>query len=116
MNDIQSNIKKLNDDIVAAHNAHYNNSVNGLVNFDESPNGNIIYHLYSTGEISCQKGGKVYLQRGEFITHGKLLDYKKLGLIFPKQAADGSTYVILKEDECKKFRDQMCEIIKTNYM
>ena len=32
----------------------------------EDSNGNIIYHLYSDGEITYQKGGSVYLQRTEF--------------------------------------------------
>lgn len=32
----------------------------------ESPNGNIIYHLYNDGEITQQKGGYAYMARTEF--------------------------------------------------
>jgi hypothetical protein len=112
MDNVKTEFEKLNAEIIVAHNAHYNIFPNGLINIDESPNGNIVYHFYSTGEISQQKGGSAYLQRGEFITHGKLSNYKKLGLIFPNQAADGSTYVILTEEECKNFRYRMCEQLK----
>lgn len=103
---------QFNQDIIEAHNAHYVNSETGLVNPTESPNGNQIYHLYSTGEISFQKGGWAYMQRSEFMTHGTLPNYQKLALKFPKRAADGSTYVILTEEECKNFRVQMGELIK----
>ena len=33
---------------------------------NEAPNGNTIYHLYSDGQITYQKGGFAYLQRSEF--------------------------------------------------
>ena len=32
----------------------------------ESPNGNLIYHLYNDGEITQQKGGYAYKARSEF--------------------------------------------------
>lgn len=112
MSDINSEINQLNKDIIMAHNAHYLNSPSGLVNQNESPNGNQIYHLYSTGEISSQKGGWAYMRRSEFMTHGRFSYYKKLGFVFPNEAADGSTYVILTEEECKFFRFQMGELIK----
>lgn len=32
----------------------------------ESPNGNLIYHLYNDGEITQQKGGYAYKARTEF--------------------------------------------------
>lgn len=112
MCDIESEIKQLKAEIINAHDNHYTISPTGLVNPKESPNGNQIYHLYSTGEISFQKGGWVYMQRSEFMTHGTIPNYQKLALEFPKKAADGSTYVILTEDECKNFRIQMTELIK----
>ena len=37
-----------------------------LVDPTLSPNANIIYHLYSDGQITYQKGGEVYGQRSEF--------------------------------------------------
>jgi hypothetical protein len=112
MCDNNSLIEQLNTDIIAAHDKHYEVSPTGLVNPKESPNGNQIYHLYSTGEISFQKGGWAYMQRSEFMTHGTMSNYQKLALKFPKRAADGSTYVILSEEECKNFRVQMGELIK----
>jgi hypothetical protein len=38
-----------------------------LVKKDESPNENIIYHLYNDGNITSQKGGWAYGDRSEFI-------------------------------------------------
>lgn len=100
MSDNKSLIEQLNADIISAHDKHYEVSPTGLVNPKESPNGNQIYHLYSTGEISFQKGGWAYMQRSEFMTHSNMPNYQKLALKFPKRAADGSTYVILTEEEC----------------
>lgn len=104
----------LNESIIAAHNAHYIDSPTGLVNPNESPNGNQIYHLYSTGEISYQKGGWAYMRRSEFMTHGKLINYEKLNLQLPKTAADESTYAILTEEECINFRLKMIELLLKN--
>lgn len=112
MSDNKSLIEQLNADIIAAHDNHYTISPTGLVNPKESPNGNQIYHLYSTGEISFQKGGTAYMQRSEFMTHCNMPNYQKLALKFPKKAADGSTYVILTQEECNHFRVQMSELIK----
>lgn len=112
MTDYKCLIEQLNKDIIAAYDKHYTISPTGLINPKESPNGNQIYHLYSTGEISFQKGGWAYMQRSEFMTHGTIPNYQKLDLKLPKKAADGSTYVILTEDECKNFRIQMGELIK----
>ena len=112
MCDNKSEIEQLNADIIAAYDNHYTISPTGLINPKDSPNGNQIYHLYSTGEISFQKGGWAYMQRSEFMIHTTMPNYKKLALKFPKKAADESTYVILTEEECKNFRVQMDELIK----
>jgi hypothetical protein len=112
MSDIKSEIEQLNADIISAHNKHYDTSLTGLIDPNESPNGNLIYHLYSTGEISFQKGGCAYMQRSEFMTHSNVPNYQKLTLKFPKSTTDGSTYVILTEEECKNFRIRMGELIK----
>jgi hypothetical protein len=103
--------KQLNELINDAHNWHYISSPTGLINPNDSPNGNQIYHLYSTGEISFQKGGWAYLKRSECIADGKITNYQKLGLKLPKEAADGSTYAILTKEECIRFRGQMIELI-----
>lgn len=105
-------IELLNQLINDTHNWHYISSPNGLVNPKDSPNGNQIYHLYSTGEISFQKGGWAYLQRSECISDGKITNYQKLGLKLPKEAADGTTYAILTKEECTKFRIKMIELVK----
>ena len=76
-------LKELNELIIATHNWHYISSPTGLINPKDSPNGNQIYHLYSTGEISFQKGGWAYLQRGECFIEGKLSNYQKIGLSSP---------------------------------
>jgi len=103
--------KQLNELINHLHNWHYISSPNGLVNPKESPNGNQIYHLYSTGEISFQKGGWAYLQRSECFIDGKIFNYQTLELKLPKEAEDGSTYAILTREECKNMREQMIELI-----
>jgi len=105
-------LEQLNKLINNVHNWHYIPSPTGLVNPKDSPNSNQIYHLYSTGEISFQKGGWAYLQRSECISDGKISNYQKLGIKLPKEAADGSTYAILTKEECKKFRAQMIELTK----
>lgn len=112
MSDSNTDIKQLNTSIINAHNAHYAISSTGLVHPTKQPNENIVYHLYSTGEISFQKGGYAYMARSEFMTEGKLSNYQKLSLVFPNQAVDGTTYVILTKEECKNFRFQMIELIQ----
>ena len=52
---VLENIYKL---IIEYHNPN-------LVKPNESPNGNLITHIYSDGEITEQKGGFAYLQRSE---------------------------------------------------
>lgn len=104
--------KELNELIIDLHNWHYISSPTGLVKPNDSPNGNQIYHLYSTGEISFQKGGWAYLQRSECISDGKITNYQKIGLKLPKEATDGSTYAILTKEQCKQFREQMIELIE----
>jgi hypothetical protein len=98
-------IQKLNQIIIKSHEFHYLNNPNGLLQPNCSPNGNTMYHLYSSGEISQQKGGWAYKQRSEFILE-KAITFSKL-FIFPNIADDNTTYVILTEDECYHFRKMM---------
>ncbi len=51
-------VTELEQFITSCHNPN-------LVIRDESPNANTIYHVYSDGEVSEQKGGFAYLQRTE---------------------------------------------------
>jgi hypothetical protein len=48
----------INENIAKYHNPN-------LVQKDQSPNENTIYHLYNDGSITSQKGGWAYLQRHE---------------------------------------------------
>ena len=110
--DLQSEALVLNLAILEAHKKHYEGSPTGLVNPKESPNENIIYHLYSDGEITFQKGGWAYLQRSEFSTEPTIGGHRELRMQFPNEAERGLTYVILTQDECTYFRGKMIEILK----
>jgi hypothetical protein len=112
MSGLQSEASVLNLAILEAHKKHYEVSPTGLVNPQESPNGNIIYHLYSDGQISYQKGGWSYLQRSEFTSEPTIDSNRYLKMCFPNEADYGLTYVVLKEEECKNFRNKMIELLK----
>jgi hypothetical protein len=112
MSDLQSDALALNLAILEAHKKHYESSPTGLVNPDEAPNGNIIYHLYSDGGITFQKGGRAYLARSEFSTESTIGGHRELRMQFPNEADYGRTYVILTREECSYFRGKMIELIK----
>ena len=101
-----------NQRVIDAHNAHYVNGENELIDRSEraSPNGNQIYHLYSSGEITHQKGAWAYMQRSEFHCKYDINGARKLPFKFARKAADGTTYVILTEQECHIFREEMEKI------
>ncbi len=70
-------IERLNQEIVAAHHAHVlPHGKNELIDETAAPNGNMVYHLYSNGTITRQKGGFAYLNRTEF-THESHIMYKQ---------------------------------------
>ena len=104
-------INELNNIIIDAHKHHYMDNQYGLLQPKESPNGNIMYHLYSSGEITYQKGGWGYLNRNEF-WHANKIPYAEENFDFPLKAADNTTYVILTIEECKKFRIMIDELLK----
>ena len=108
-----SNTRVLYNRILASHQAHYDCSSTGLVDPSASPNSNLIYHLYATGEISCQKGGWAYGQRSEFMTHGRLSYYRKLGFEFPHTNANTYSYVVLTEAECIAYREEMIVLLQS---
>ncbi len=112
MTDLQSEALALNLSILEAHKKHYEGSPTGLVNPKESPNGNIIYHLYSDGEITCQKGGWAYLKRSEFSMNSTISKHRELRMQFPNEVDKGLTYVILTREECAYFRSKMIELLK----
>jgi hypothetical protein len=101
--------------VIAAHNSHYKNGVCDLIDIGPgaSPNGNQIYHLYSTGEITYQKGAWAYLQRSEFTYKYDIIGASRLRFNFVKETDNGTTYAVLTEEECETFRKEMQEIINT---
>jgi len=115
-------IEQLNAEITAAHDAHYKNAPegwNGLVDCrdphtspETSPNGNTIYHLYSTGEITSQKGAWAYLDRSEFTFEPDFMSQHS-PFKFPKKARGPITYAILTIEEAKMFREKMMLIYKS---
>jgi hypothetical protein len=80
-----------------------------LVDVNISPNGNIIYHIYSDGTITSQKGGWAYLRRSEFTSYFKLsnIPYGENKFKFPINANDGTTYAIVTEENALKIRKIM---------
>ena len=84
-----------------------------LVIRDESPNGNTIYHIYSDGEITEQKGGWAYLQRSERTLHYCLYGIYINPTIFPKERkTDTQTfgYAIVTYEDAKRIRDAMIKM------
>ena len=109
-------INQFNERVIAAHNAHYINCPAGLIDTSNnaSPNGNQIYHLYSNGEITYQKGAWAYLKRSEFNLSYEITESKKLPFKFIIEAEDNTTYAILTKEECIYFAEEMKKIC-TNY-
>lgn len=102
---METSTSLLNQEISDLHFSHYVNSPTGLVIRTESPNGNVIYHLYDNGEITHQKGGWAYQQRSEFTLRSRLF-YGKSPYTFPQKTHD-HTYAILTEEECLAMREKM---------
>jgi hypothetical protein len=112
-------INEFNEKVIASHNAHYEQSPSGLIDtsHEASPNGNLIYHFYSNGEITYQKGAWAYLKRSEFNKSYGILGAKYLPFKFVKEKGDGITYAILTKEECDSFAKEMkeiCTIAKMN--
>ena len=91
-------LEQIKEEIYRKHNP-------SLVIPTESPNGNIIYHIYSDGEITYQKGGWAYLQRSEF-TDKYSTCRKNYPDIFPLKRDYKSQntygYAIVTEDDANK--------------
>lgn len=111
-----SSVNQFNELVNTTHNNHYINSPTGLIDVSSnaSPNGNLIHHLYSNGEITFQKGAWAYLQRSEFNLHYKLDGSEKLNFQFAKKLTNNISYAILTEEECLQFREKMIELIKVH--
>ena len=99
--------------VISAHNAHYLNCPSGLIDMRKTanPNDNQIYHLYSSGEITYQKGSWAYKNRAEFTLRTKIARATEFPFKFVYNSInDDATYVILTKDECEQFRDEMKQI------
>lgn len=108
-------VEELNEIVSVAHYAHYTDCNTGLIDTSTgaSPNENQIYHLYSTGKITHQKGAWAYRQRSEFTLKSGLLGAKKRGFKFPLHSDQDETitYAILTKIECYMYRMEMEKII-----
>ena len=82
-----------------------------LVQPEESPNGNTIYHIYCDGEITYQKGGWAYLQRSEF-TNSSVRLKKKYFDLFPIKSDNNISYAIVTEKDAKTIQKMMVEFDK----
>ena len=71
----------------------------GLVKPNESPNENRIYHIYSDGEITNQKGGWAYGQRSEFVDQHPTGYKGKYN--FPLKSSTNSYAIVTFEDAIK---------------
>lgn len=114
MNKITTLVEAFNIKVIQAHDAHCDERGNSmLIKPDEAPNANIIYHFYSSGEITFQKGGNVYGQRTEFNQAYDIENARNYAFKFKFRAADETTYVILTQAECDEFRNEMIRIISS---
>lgn len=106
-------ISEFNQKVIDAHNSHIINGENKLIDTSPtaSPNGNQIYHLYSNGEITYQKGAWAYMRRSEFNLNYNISGARDLPFKFVKNAADATTYAILTKEECVYFREEIAKII-----
>jgi hypothetical protein len=87
-----------------------------LVNHKESPNANIIYHLYSDGNITSQKGGWAYGQRSEFIVASSIdikmnLDIDKFKYLLTTTTTTFG-YIIVSEENGRLIRAEMVKLTK----
>jgi hypothetical protein len=71
---------------------------------------NTIYHIYSDGEITSQKGGIDYLQRSEFTNKLSIPNGNSLELIFPNQGYK-NTYAIVCLKDALNIRNMMVKYI-----
>ena len=106
-------IELFNQSVIDAHNAHYTKNPGGLIDSspNASPNENMIWHLYSDGQVTMQKGAYAYRNRSEFTIHSEILGIKEHKFTFVKKAADDTTYAILTQQECIQFRNKMLELV-----
>lgn len=82
-----------------------------LVQPDVSPNGNTIYHIYSDGTITYQKGGWAYRDRSEFTSSCAYLK-KKYYDLFPITCDNRISFAIVTSDDALTIQNMMKEFDK----
>ncbi len=102
-------------EIVGMVNKYHDRS---LHHFGKCPNENYIYHIYSDGEITCQKGGNEYGDRAEHFVDascGIKLSAQSIQQ-FPVWWNDGNVnepyigYAIVTCENAKIIREKMAEL------
>jgi hypothetical protein len=82
-----------------------------LIKPEEQPNGNIIYHLYSDGTITRQKGGWAYGKRSVTDIESYCVKPNTLFTFPCKGLYEGDTYAILTMENCKEIKNLMNELL-----
>jgi hypothetical protein len=82
-----------------------------LIDVKEAPNGNLIYHLYSDGTITRQKGGWAYGKRSVFDIKGKCVSPNTYFRFPIESVVSEDTYAIMTKETCEKIRDIIDELL-----
>lgn len=98
-------IKKLINNIVLS----LNNPL--LIKKEEQPNENIIYHLYSDGTITRQKGGWAYGNRSTIDVEYEIIKPNTFFTFPLKGVNEGDTYAIMSLEDCQKVRNLMNSLL-----
>jgi hypothetical protein len=85
-----------------------------LIKKDEAPNANIIYHLYSDGTITRQKGGSAYGRRSVIDIEQSLKISNTFFTFCLKGQYEGDTYCIMTFEDCNKLRKLMKDLCSVN--
>jgi hypothetical protein len=83
----------------------------GLVDKKQAPNENQIFHLYSDGTITRQKGSWAYGKRSIFEVRGQCVRPNTYFKFPIESVSNGDTYAIMTEEECRRVRDLMDELL-----
>lgn len=107
-------LSKLNKDIIESHNKNFKDGFCVLINYNEAPNTNLIYHLYNDGEITYQKGSVAYKRRSEFTYKYRLLNSNSYNNILdlPIKLKDNISYAVLTKEECEYYYDKLNILIE----
>ena len=89
----------------------YNNPK--LINTQEAPNENTIYHIYSDGEITQQKGSWAYCNRSEFTLYlpfNKSISFENFPYHRTNSKGEKFGYAIVKYEDALKIREKISKI------